>query len=143
MPLISDSDLVRIDLPAPGEYVMVKEKLSRGDRVRVQQALVGEARVVSGANSMDLSASAIMDAAEFATLDIAIKQMFLVVTKGGEPAHVEPTSANIRKLDPASVDCIKAALEELYPVELSEDECRNLSANGRRSSKAKAGHPSN
>jgi len=120
VPLIRDDDLVRIDLPAEGEFVEVKRCLSRGDAIKVQQAITQGARVTQG-GEMDLSVGTAIEAAEFATLDVAIKRW----------SFAEPvTPENIRALDEDSVAAIKTRLNELYPAARSEDEQKNSSVNG-------------
>lgn len=128
MPLIGDRDLIRIDLPAEGEWVEVKRKLSRGDEIAVQQAVASTAtlKMSGGSTTADdadfgMDAGAAIEAAEFALLDIAIKAWCFP-----DP----PTKANIRKLDPESVEALKGRLDEMYEKPLSEDESRNLERNG-------------
>ncbi len=120
MPLIREDDLVRIDLPENGEWVEVKRRPSRYDLVRVQQATAGGAHLSAdgrgGLQVSDLTAAPVLEAAEFATLDIAIKRW----------SFTDPvTPENIRALDEPSVDCIKAALNDLWRAR-SEEESRNL-----------------
>lgn len=124
MPLIGDRDLVRIDLPADGEWVEVKRKLSRGDEIKVQRAVVSSAKIgMAGAEGVieSLDAGVAIEAAEFAALDVAIIQWSF-------PDKV--SAATIRQLDPASVEAIKQRLNEMYEPALSEEESRNLGPNG-------------
>jgi len=124
MPIIGNDDLVCIDLPAEGEQVWVKRCLSRGDAIKVQQAITQGARISAGGvndGGLDLSVGTAIEAAEFATLDVAIK-------KWSFPEPVTPE--NIRALDEASVDAIKARMNELYPAARTDDERGNSSANG-------------
>lgn len=139
MPLVRDTDLVRIDLPADGEFAMVKRKLSRGDRVRVQQAVVKDGRV-STSNTFDLAASDVMDAAVFATLDIAVKTLCVSVGDGIAPVSMEATPELLRQLDEDSIDRITEKLNDLYPVR-TDDERKNSSANGRTSPEASVALP--
>lgn len=136
MPLIGNDDLVRIDLPAEGEWVDVKRKLSRGDEIALQKALTVGAKLSAGTvtTSMDLNAPEVIEAAEFAGLDVAIKAWSF-------PEPVTP--ANIRALDPESVAIIKARLNEMYEPPRNEEERRNLAANGSTPRKVKALSPSN
>lgn len=135
MPLIRNDDLVRIDLPVEGEWVEVKRRLSRGDEIAVQRALTSGSTITAGTSAlMDLSGPEVIEAAEFAGLDVAIKAW----------SFAEPvTPANIRALDPASVDAIKSRLNELYEAPRTDDERKNLSANGSTPSRAKALSPRN
>lgn len=104
MPLVDDGDVVRIPLPEEGEWAEVLRRLSRGQEVSVRRAVVAGARIVAG-REPEVDAEAAIEAAEFATLEIAIKAWSF-------PVPVTP--ANIRRLDGASVDAIKVKLDELY-----------------------------
>lgn len=139
MPLLGNADLVRIDLPAEGEWVEVKRALSHYDRILTQRAAVKGARIHQD-SSVDLDAPEVIEAAEYAGLDIAIKKMHVSIADGKPPEDVDATPENIRALDDASVDCIKKNLNELYPPLRSDDERKNLSANGAGRSAARAGH---
>lgn len=115
MPLINEADLVQIDLPALGEWVKVKARLSRGDRVEIQKRLVGGIRVKPGEDPGPQDVGPMMEAAEFAALEVCIKEWSF-------PVPVSPEA--IRQLDEDSVDCIKAQLNELHP-ERTDDERKN------------------
>lgn len=130
MPLIKEDggNLEQIDLPAAGEWVKVKERLSRGNEIAVQRAVASTAtlKMSGGSTTADdadfgLDAEAAIEAAEFALLYVAIKAWSF-------PDPV--TKANIRCLAPEDVECIKAKLDELYEKPLSEDESRFLEPNG-------------
>lgn len=114
MPLIKAStDTVRIDLPADGEWVEVKASLSRADERLVQRKVLSAARVGVAGDTFDLDAGLAYDAAEFATLETAI-------VRWSFKDAITPNA--IRCLDDASVDALKAKLDELYPGELPESE---------------------
>lgn len=140
MPLLGNTDLVRIDLPAEGEFVMAKRKLSRGDRLTVQQAALVGSRLTT-TQDLNLDAPEVLAAAEFAMLDIAIKVLCVSVREGSPPESMDATPALIRQLDEDSIDCIKERFEEMYPAPRTDDERKNLSVNGARSRKAKANRP--
>ena len=131
MPIIGNDDLIRIDLPVEGEWVEVKKRLSRGDEIALQKALTVGAKLTAGGvvTTMDLDAPEVIEAAEFAGLDVAIK-------KWSFPQPVTPE--NIRALDPASVICIKERLNEMYEPPRSDDESKNSSANGRQPRRERA-----
>ncbi|HXG36519.1 MAG TPA: hypothetical protein VNL15_06095 [Dehalococcoidia bacterium] len=138
MPLIRDDDLVRIELPAAGEWVEVKSRLAKGDAVYVQQMILRNSKISQkqlqeqGANAdIDLMAGDIIEAAEFATLDRAIK-------KWSFPEDVTPE--NIRRLDEESVEAIKARLNELYPKRTDEEK-KGSAANGATPSSAREESP--
>jgi len=128
MPLIDDSETVRIDLPAQGEWVEVRKRLSRGDEIAIQRRLLTGAEVTASGLER-LAAPEIIEAAEFATLEVAIRAWSF-------PEPVTPD--NIRRLDPESVAALKAALNELYPAQRTEDERRDLSGNGLMRAEASA-----
>lgn len=139
MPLIGKTDLVRIELPAAGEWVDVKRRLSRGDEIAVQRACMAGLTIPptllarlsqSGLTAVELGAAALehgldaatfLEPATFATLDVAIMGWSFE-----EP--VSPTA--IRALDGASVDAIVVALNGLYPGPRKDDDRGNSSAPG-------------
>ena len=132
MPLIRDDDLIRIDLPAEGEWVEVKAKLSRGDQVAVQRAALAGSRLSVTGEIESLDAPNLIEQAEFAVLDRAVKRWSF-------PESVSP--ANIRRLDAESVECIKVRLNEIYPGPSTEAARANLSVNGQGPSEEKAAFP--
>ena len=120
MPLdYGDKKLVRIDLPAPGEWVEVKSKLGRGDeRKSMEIMFTGQKKKINdGAPSFDeLDIGPFLGVADFAVMAVAIQRW----------SFPEPiTLANCQALDDASVECIKANLEELYPGPRGESETKN------------------
>lgn len=129
MPLIRDDDLVRIDLPADGEWVEVKARLSRGDEMAIQRAIVGDIAIVPGGNVGAVNAAQYLEAAEFAVIDAAVRRWSF-----DEPV----TRENIRQLDSASIDALKAALDELYPGPRKEEDRGNSSGSGATSNGAHA-----
>lgn len=121
MPLIDDKgDLVQIELPAEGEWVRVKARLSRGDEVAIRKAVVQGGHMTPGA-ALEMDPASALDAAEFAALEVAIKQWSF---------EAPVTAFNIRRLDGDSIDAIKERLNELYPSARSDDERGNSSGNG-------------
>lgn len=111
MPLIRDDETVRIDLPSSGEWVEVKARISRGDRVRIQQATFGQVKMRPGDATPELAVSELLEAAEFATLETVLKGWSF-----SEPL----TPENIRRLDDESMDALKERLNELYDRPESE-----------------------
>lgn len=128
MPLIrtSNTDLVRIELPAADEWVEVKRALGKDDERTVQFRLlsgnqVDPARLKAIAADPKLDMGALVDAATFATLEVAIKRW----------SFEEPvTPENIRALDDDSLEVIKQRLNELYPGPRTDDERKNSSGGG-------------
>jgi len=141
MPLLRDNDLVRIDLPAEGEYVMAKRKLSRGDRIRIAQAIFKDGRISaeSTLGSVELGAPDVLEAMTFATLDIAVRQLHVRIGEG-EFETLDATPEAIRELDGDSIDHLVEQMGKLYPVRSDADRA-NLSVNGRGSLKARASRP--
>jgi len=134
MPLIGNTDLVRIDLPVEGEWVEVKRKLSRGDEIAVQKAITKNSRVEASefSTAFELDGPEAIEAAEFAGLDVAIKAWSF-------PQPVTPE--NIRALDADSVEAIKARLNELYEAPRSDAEKKASTVNGSTPSKTRALSP--
>lgn len=131
-PLLTNTDLVRIGLPAEGEWVEVKRCLSRGDEIAIQKAIAKNARLnsVESVSTFELDGPEAIEAAEFAGLDMAIKAWSF---------RESVTPQNIRALDPESVAVIKARLNELYERPRTDDERKNLSDSGPTPASAKAG----
>lgn len=110
MPRIQDGDeLVRIELPAAGEWVEVLPRMSRGQEVRVRQATVRGGKLKE---DTEIDAEVAIEAAEFAMLEI-------VVRRWSWPDPVTP--AGIRELDGPSIDAIKARLNELYGARSTDE----------------------
>lgn len=113
MPLITDPGVVRIDLPAAGEWVEVKAVLSRGDEVAIQKRLMAGTKFkAQNIDDMEFDAGALMERVQFATLEVA-----LVAWSFDAPV----TPENIRLLDSASARLIEERMDELYETR-TEDE---------------------
>lgn len=125
MPLLDGSRMVHIDLPHEGEWVKVKERLSRGDMLRVQKAVLRNARMgaidASGNADIEVDPAEAIDAAEFATLEVAI-----IAWSFKAPV----TPGTIRQLDPESVEHLKRELNVLYPDQLADSEKKDSGADG-------------
>jgi hypothetical protein len=104
MPLIDPTETVRLNLPAAGEWVDLRAHISRGEAIGVRRRIVAGAQI-QGSGFAGLDAGDSIEAAEFATLELAI-----VAWSFGAPV----TPAAIRRLDGPSVDAIKAKVDELY-----------------------------
>lgn len=134
MPLLktSDRELVRIDLPTPGEWVEVKAKLGRDDERAIQRRMFAGQMLKPGEGVDALDAGLLLDAATFATLEVAIKAWSF-----SEPV----TPDNLRALDDASVETITNRLNELYPQPRTDDEKNASSGSGATTSKDAAPPP--
>lgn len=118
MPLIKSSktDLVRIDLPAAGEWVEVKRALGRNDqREMARRMLIG--RRVEEVDFDNIDAAMAFDAS-FLTIELAI-----VKWSFEDPV----TPENVRSLDDDSLRVIRERLNELYPQPRTGDERKNSS----------------
>lgn len=130
MPLLRDDDVVRIDLPAPGEWVEVKRRLSVGDELAVKQAVARGMRVRPGSADIELDAAAAMEGATFATVERALKAWSF-------PEPVTPE--NIRMLDQESFDAIVAGIEDLNPTRSDEEKKASNSTSSPPSTSAGTG----
>lgn len=117
MPLIDPTRTVRIDLPTPGEWVEVREQLSKGDEVRAQKAALRGDPVI-GPDGTVREVPLDLEAAQYATLELAI-----VAWSFPDPV----TPENIRRLDPDSHDYLVGRLNQLYRRRTPE-ETKNSSA---------------
>ena len=120
MPLnFGSQKLVRIDLPAPGEWVEVREALGRNDEREIARRYSNLHRLhpdERGGLTSEFLAGDAVEQMEFTMMELAIKRWSF-------PYAVTPPY--IRALDDASVQCIKDRLEELYPSALTEEERKN------------------
>lgn len=125
MPLgkTSETDLERIDLSTPGEWVDVKRVLGVDDeRQRVSLMLAGQ-RLAPGQMLADFDAGAMYGVAQFATLEVAIKRWSVLDPSTGRVAALSP--ANIRALTDDDLALITARLDVLYTPPRSEAEAKN------------------
>lgn len=129
MPLINDDELERIDLPTPGEWVDVKAKWSQGDDNAIKKAVYAGA-TIHGENNVTFDAPAVLEAAEFAVFERAIKAW----------SYPDPvTPENIRRMDTESAEFLKERLNVLY-ARRTDDEKKVSASNGATSSVGRAGH---
>jgi hypothetical protein len=134
MPLLTTVELIRIELPTPGEWVDVKAQLSKGEQKKIEAAALGlNIRLhggMSAQSDVDLSITeTVVDALAFRGLELGI-----VAWSFPEP----PTPANIRLLDGASFDQLVTECNKIWKVR-TEEETANLSVSSPESSPAKAG----
>lgn len=134
MPLLktSDRDLVRIDLPTPGEWVEVKARLGRDDEREIQRRMLRGQNVKPGEVPEAFDLGLILDAATFCTLEVAIKAWSF-----SEPV----TAENLRALDDASIDAINRRLNELYPEQRTEAAKNGSSGSGQTTEPGEAPLP--
>lgn len=143
MPLLktSNTDLVRVELSTPGEWVEVKRKLGKDDERRRSMLILAGQRVTAGQPLTEYDLGPLLQAVAFATMEVAIKQWSIVDAETGKPADL--TAANLRALSDEDVALISAAFGEMYAPPRSDDETKNLSASGAPSSKTAGESPSN
>mgnify|MGYP000984462481 CR=1 FL=1 len=118
MPLHKSSpDVVRIDLPHPGEWVEVKAKMGRGDQRAIAKRLL-RGRKPGDMNGLDSFDAGDLYEAAFFTMEVVFT---------GWSFEEPVTPENIRDLDDESVAVINERLQELYPQARDEDERKNSS----------------
>lgn len=106
MPLLTTVDTVRIDLPAPGEWVDVKSRLSAGERQRIAAASFRlRAGLPKNGNVPEGEMELQYEAAAFASLEVGIQAWSF---------DVPVSPAAIRQLDGDSYDAIVARLNTLW-----------------------------
>jgi hypothetical protein len=136
MPLVSN-ETERIALSTEGEWVEVKKRLSKGDRTTVTRALVRGTKLdlKQGENSKidSIDADQAIEASTWATLEVA----FVAWSFYDGP----PKPEDIRRLTDEDYDLIIAALNDLYPAPLSEEESGNSDGSGATTSSEKAPLP--
>lgn len=133
MPRYRADDLVTINLPTDGEWVRVKSKISVGDEVALQQAVVRHARMEGLSTIAEFDPEQMLEYREFALLDIVIKEW-----SWSDPV----TPEGIRELDPESHEFLKEKLNEIYPAARGDGENRDLKASSSTSmSEAKDASP--
>jgi hypothetical protein len=134
MPLVRDDDVVRIDLPEPGEWVEVKRRMGKGDMARAQDASARGSRIsMNGGGATDglIIGEGAVDRATFALLEIAIRRW----------SFEEPvTPETIRQLDEDSYDAIIEQMNVLY-ARRGADERKNSNGAGTTPSSAEATSP--
>lgn len=137
MPLqkTSNSDLVRIDLPAPGEWVEVKRVLGRDDERAISARLLRGQMVTRPGEPMEaFDAGVLYENAIFSTFAVAIKRWSF-----DEPVTLE----NIRALDDASVQAISDWMKVHYRGPRAEDDAKNSGGPGLTPSSAAGQYPEN
>lgn len=171
MPLVRDEELVRVDLPADGEYAMVKPRPSKGERGMILAAgvafsvkgrLSGEAELERKRHSglqqkqngkagspaefeVDMPVVA-RDLARVAypELQFAVKELWVSAGPGRPVEKIENPSLDVlEELDEESFSALEDAVKDLWAVR-SDDERGNSSnsvATSTEGSKEPAGQP--
>lgn len=124
--LVSDSDVERIELPAPGEWVDVKRRFGMDEDREVTRLILNVRRVRAeeigkAMADLELGAGDIIDLARFAKMQVAIKAWSF---------DAPITARTVRALDDASLAAITVRLEELYGEPRSDDDRKNSSEPG-------------
>lgn len=118
------SELIHIDLPAPGEWVRVKPTWGpRDEKLMRRNALYGQTVDLSAIDEMTrkLEAGPFSTYAPYARMVVAIVEWSF---------DAEITMEEIIGLDDASRDCITAELDRLYPKPRTDDEAGNSEESG-------------
>lgn len=141
MPLqkTSNTDLVRIDLSTPGEWVDAKRKLGKDDERRRSMLILAGQRVEPGQVLTEYDLGPLLQAVTFATMEVAIRRWSITDEATGQPAAL--TAANLRALSDADLDLISAKFGEMYAPPRSDDETKNSSASGAPPSSDRGGSP--
>ncbi len=141
MPLLktSNTDLARIELSTPGEWVEVKRKLGKDDERRRSMLILAGQRVTAGQALTEYDLGPLLQAVAFATMEVAIKAWSIVDALTGQLAELTP--ANLRALCDEDVAIIAEQFGELYTPQRSDDEVKNLSASGAPPSSEKDASP--
>lgn len=124
--LVPDTDVERIELPAPGEWVDVKRRFGTDDDREVTRLILNVRRVRTeelgqAMADLELGVGDVIDLARFAKMQVAIKAWSF---------DAPITARTVRALDDASVAAITARLEELYGEPRSDDDRKNSSEPG-------------
>ena len=125
MPLqrTSDTDVERIQLTDPDEWIEVKRKLGKDDERRRTSILLRGQTVKAGESITEFDAGAVLAEAPFATLFVVAKKWNV---RDPETTKVAPlTEANMRALSDEDMALINAAFERLYAEPLSEEALKN------------------
>lgn len=117
----SNTDVERIELSSPGEWIEVKRKMGKDDERRRSAIMLRGQPVVDGEIQFD--AGVLMEAAPFATLFVVAKKWNVVDPETGRVASLN--EANMRALSDEDMAIIKAKFEELYAEPLTEDQAKN------------------
>ncbi len=125
MPLLSIDEPLRFDLPAAGEWVKLKRRLSRGDEVSLIASYLrhrigwvdedGTVKLMDGVRFEDgiVRATDAFDAAELLeVLEFGVAERAIVAWSFDAPITPEA----VRWLDPASIRAIRQRCSELYPA---------------------------
>lgn len=123
MPLqrTSNTDLERIELSTPGEWIEVKRKMGKDDERRRTALMLRGQPVVDG--NIQFDAGVLMEEAPFATLFVVAKKWNVVDPETGRVASLN--EANMRALSDEDMAIIKAKFEELYAPPLDEEQAKN------------------
>lgn len=125
MPLqrTSDTDVERIPLTDPDEWIEVKRKLGKDDERRRTSMLLRGQMVRAGESITVFDAGASLAFAPFATLFTVAKKWNVKDPETGRVAAL--TEGNMQALSDEDMALINAAFERLYAEPLSEEALKN------------------
>ena len=135
MPLLlsSDKDLIRLNLPAEGEWVEVKKTLGKDDEREISRRILGASNVTAGQiEDRNYDLGKLTDAANFAIAEVAIKHWSF---------KYAITPRNIRALDDDSLAFLIAKFDEIYPKARSDEDRADFSEPSAPPSTAEAAGP--
>lgn len=125
MPLLrtSNTDLERIYLSDPTEWIDVKRKQGKDDE-RAIQRLINNARTLDAAgNVTGWETGTLIELASFATLEVVAKKWNVIDPETGRVAPL--TGQALRALSDEDLAIVQARLEELYGEPKTEAELKN------------------
>ena len=115
MPLIKKTDrthVQRVDLPAEGEWVDLRTKISRGEQEDMRRRIFAGERVKPGDDDITVSAEALMESYTWGLLEATLVDWSF---------DEEITPEAIRQLDLDSYEAITEALNGFYPARTEEE----------------------
>lgn len=125
MPLLktSNTEVERIELSTPGEWVEVKRRMGKDDERREMSNRMRGQTIAPGSEITELDLGALNENAPFARLEAVLRNWNLIDPDTGRVAQV--TAANIRALSDEDMGIISARMTELYAPPLSDDDRKN------------------
>lgn len=130
MPLLktSNTDLVRIDLTTPGEWVDVKRALGKDDERRRAAILLRGQAARPGERIPALDLGILLERAAIATMMVVVKAWNLIDPDTLEVAAI--SEENLAALSDEDMALLKETFDELYPAQRSDDDRKNSSGGG-------------
>lgn len=119
----SNTDVVRIELSTPGEWVDVKRRMGVDDERRRNALMLRGQPLKPGGQLTELDAGALVAEAPFATLVVVARAWNVTDPETGKRAAL--TEENLRALSDEDLAIVQAKFEELYAPALTEEQGKN------------------